>query len=61
MTSTLKLNDRVGETNAWGQRAREAQAQIEREIAAANAAIKKVGVPEETLKKALDDLAKKKP
>jgi tetratricopeptide (TPR) repeat protein len=61
MTSTVKMNDRVGETNAWGQRAREAQAQIEREIAAANAAIKKVGVPEETLKKALDDLAKKKP
>jgi tetratricopeptide (TPR) repeat protein len=61
MTSTVKMNDRVGETNAWGQRAREAQAQIEREIAAANDAIKKVGVPEETLKKALDDLGKKKP
>lgn len=60
MRSTVKMNERVGETNAWGQRAREAMAQLEKEIAAANAVIQKVGVPEETLKLALEKMGKAK-
>ena len=58
MKSTVNMTERVNETNAWGDRARDAQRQLEAAIASANAAIARVGVPEETLKKALDDLAK---
>lgn len=58
MQSTVRMNDRVGESNAWGQRARESIAQLEKEIEAANAVIQRVGVPEETLKMALEQMAK---
>jgi tetratricopeptide (TPR) repeat protein len=58
MQSTVKMNERVGETNAWGQRAREAMAQLEQAIEGANAVIKQVGVPEETLKAGMDAMAK---
>lgn len=64
MQSTVRMNERVGETNLWGQRARDALAQLEKEIAAANAIIQRTGIPEETLKAALEqmnkELAKKK-
>lgn len=58
MQSTVKMNERVGETNAWGQRAREAIVQLEKAIEAANAVIQKVGVSEETLKAGMQQMEK---
>lgn len=59
MDATVRMNDRLGEQNAWGARAREAQAELQRELEAANARIKKSGASEEALKKALEELSKK--
>jgi cytochrome c5 len=58
MQSTVKMNERVGETNAWGQRAKESMAQLEKAIEGANGVIQQVGVPEETLKRGLEEMAK---
>jgi tetratricopeptide (TPR) repeat protein len=59
MDSTVRMNERLNEQNSWSGRAKEARAELVKAIADANAAIKKTGVPEETLKKALDDIGKK--
>jgi hypothetical protein len=58
MQSTVKMNERVGETNAWGQRAKEAMEQLEKAIGEANGVIQRVGVPEETLKRGLEEMGK---
>ena len=56
MDATLRMNERVGEDNAWTAKAREAKANIERDLAAENAAIAKLPVSEDELKKMLDKL-----
>ncbi|MCS6901707.1 MAG: hypothetical protein RMJ98_21165 [Myxococcales bacterium] len=58
MQSTVKMNERVGETNAWGQRAKEAMGQLEKAIGEANEVIQRVGVPEETLRQGLEEMGK---
>jgi hypothetical protein len=60
MDATLRMNERVGEANAWTARAREAKADLEKKLAAENAAIKKLPISEADLKKLLDDLANKR-
>lgn len=56
MEATIKVNA----DNIWSSRAREAKAELEREIAKANVVIKKSGKSEEALKAALEELAKAK-
>ena len=59
MDSTLRMNQRVGEENAWTGRARQAKTELEREIAMQTAAIAKLPITEAELKKLLADLAQR--
>ena len=59
MDSTLRMNQRVGEENAWTARARQAKTELEREIAVQTAAIAKLPISEAELKKLLADLAQR--
>lgn len=56
MTSTVGMTDRLGESSTWSARAKEAKANIEKALAAENAAIAKLPITEAELKKLLDDL-----
>jgi tetratricopeptide (TPR) repeat protein len=60
MDATLRMNERVGEANAWTTRAKEAKADLESKLVAENAAIKKLPISEADLKKLLEDLGNKR-
>lgn len=60
MTSTVGMTDRLGESSTWSVRAKEAKANIEKALAAENAAIAKLPISEADLKKLLDDLQNKR-
>jgi tetratricopeptide (TPR) repeat protein len=56
MVSTVSLTERVGEEGTWCTRAKEARANLERTLAAENAALQKLPFAEADLRKLLDDL-----
>lgn len=60
MEATLRMNERIGEESPWTAKARAAKAELEKEIAAQNAFLKKLPVGEADLRKLLDDLAAKR-
>jgi tetratricopeptide (TPR) repeat protein len=60
LDSTVRMNERVGLQGVWGDRAKEAKAELERSLEAENQAIAKMPVPEAELQKQLDLLQEKR-
>ncbi|HEU4407231.1 MAG TPA: hypothetical protein VFS43_18320 [Polyangiaceae bacterium] len=60
LDSTVRMNERVGLQGVWGDRAKEAKAELERALELENQAIAKAPVPEAELQRQLDRLQEKR-
>ena len=60
MDATVRMNERVSETNGWGAKAKASRAELQKSLDETNIALKKLPISEEDLQKFLDDLSAKR-